>query len=494
MSWLRFYGTIRSKRIVKKEFMKKIVLFLLFVISVNHITCSEVTDFTKIKTEEVSDLFKTNLDIYIQRAKELARKKMSQDEINELTEKAISIIDDMKNRYINEKLKTQIIVLKYLNGKDFPDVNEHTNNSEPNQKIILFTIAGYNIFKILTKDVVTKIIEKTPLEIVPIIKELSVFLQFVSANPSDFGHGVFSEKQNEAVTIFATNDAILRIMKVLVYKNLLRNDKVYKMSRLGTYFCQHINENITEAQINEFVSTLKRNTADDTRIAIYIPGTMLDATLKTDTPNDLQSTVSNYIKEINLLKHSNDIANQQLHKNKALEYAKKLLGIIPNTKISTFPKIVELCKILEQKREPLYKDANFGDKKTSLKAKRDIVNYEQMEDLLKCLSMLLDELYSDPKLIELIVDKIPEYVPKMGDEITFFLRELEIINSANNVEMLVSKNREFVMKTDDGTYLLSPLVSIAMEAVKNKQNVSYKKILTDTASFTGEMQKYLAIK
>ena len=37
----------------------------------------------------------------------------------ELTEKAWAIIADLKNRYINEKLKTQNIVLKYLNGSEF---------------------------------------------------------------------------------------------------------------------------------------------------------------------------------------------------------------------------------------------------------------------------------------------------------------------------------------------------------------------------------------
>ena len=474
--------------------MKTVFSALFFIFCVSNVISSEVSGFSNVKTEEVSDLFKTNLDIYVQRAKELARKKMSQKEINELTEKAWAIIADLKNRYINEKLNTQNIFLKYLNGKNFPDYAEHKNNNENDQKIVLFTIASYNIFKILTKDVVAKIIEKSPLEMVPIIKELSVFLQFVAAKPNDFGHGVFSEKQNDDMTIFATNDAILRIMKVLVYKNLLKQNKVYKMSRFGTYFCQHIGENITSTQINDFIVALKRNAADDTRIAIYIPEATLDSTPETNTPNELQSTVSNYITEINLLKHSNDIANNQLHKNKALEYAKQLLGIIPNTKISTLPKIVELCKVIEQKREALYKDAHSEDKTTSLKAKRDIVNYEQIELLLKCLSILLDELYSEPKLIELIVDKIPEYVPHIGEEITFFIRVLETLSSQNNIEMLITKSREYAMKTDDGTNILSPLVSIAIEALKNKQDVSYKKILTDTASFTGKMQKYLAIK
>ena len=468
------------------------VLFVLFCIP--NVMSTEGLDFVNVKTEDVSDLFKTNFDIYIQRAKELARKKMTQDEINELTEKAWAIIDDLKNRYLNEKLKTQNIVLRYLNGTDFPNYAEHKSNSEIDQKIVLFTIAGYNIFKIMSKNIVAKIIEKTPLEMVSIIKELSVFLQFVSAKPNDFGHGVFSERQNNCVTIFATNDAILRIMKVLIYKNLLKRSKVYKMSRFGTYFCQHIGNHLTDIQINEFISTLKRNTADDSRIAIYIPEALLDATLETNTPNELQNTVSIYIQEINLLKHSNDIANKQLHKNKAVEYAKQLLGVIPNTKISTLPKVVALCKSLQQKREGLQKEVNSKDKKTSLKAKRDIVNYEQIGRFLQCLSMLLDELYSAPKLIELIVDKIPEYIPQMGEEITFFLRELGIITSKNDIEMIVSKSREFAMKSDDGTNLLSPMVSIAMEDSKSQKTINYNKILTNIKFITGDMQKYLAIK
>ena len=83
----------------------------------------------------------------------------------------------MKNLYINEKLRTQNIVLKYLSGKNFPNLEEHQNNNKSDQKIVKFTIVGYRLFKILAKEIVTKIIEKSPLEMVPVIKELSVFLQ-----------------------------------------------------------------------------------------------------------------------------------------------------------------------------------------------------------------------------------------------------------------------------------------------------------------------------
>ena len=401
----------------------------------------------------------------------------------------------MKNLYINEKLGTQNIVLKYLSGKNFPNLEEHQNNNKSDQKIVKFTIVGYRLFKILAKEIVTKIIEKSPLEMVPVIKELSVFLQFISANPSHFGHGVFTEKQNDAITVFATNEAILRIMKVLVYKNLLRHNKIHKISRIGTYLFNNVENTITNNQVDNFISTLKRSTADDSRIAINIPEARLDFSQDIAEQNELQKTISNYTNELNLANHTKDNSDKQVHTNKALEYAKMLLGIVPNAQISTSEKIVEFCELLKHKRDELAQIENSDSKKIALRAKRDRANYEQIESFLKYTSKLLDELRNNSKLLALIMDKIPEFVPTMGQEITVFLRMLTMMqNPTNNFDEIITKIRNFAQQSEDGTYLLSPLLSAAFNTPDQLNDLNYFQIINNNETIDLERCKYLIIK
>ena len=475
--------------------MRVIIATSLMVLLTFSSTYAETTDFSEIKTEEVNDLLKTNFEHYVRRAKELSKKQMTKENIAELVEKAMSIIDDMKNLYVDEKLKTQNIVLKYLNGKSFPNLEEHQNNNKYDQKIVKFTIVGYRLFKVLTKEIVTKIIKKSPLEMVPVIKELSVFLQFVSANPNNFGHGVFTEKQNDTITVFATNDAILRIMKVLVYKNLLKQSKIYKMSRIGTHIFNNVENAITNEQIDNCISTLKRNTADDSRIAIYIPGAMLDFSQDVAEQNELQKTVSSYTNELNLANHAKDNSDKQIHRNKALECAKILLGIVPDAQLGASEKVVEFCELLKHKRDELAQTENSDNKKVALKAKRDRANYEQIESFLKCTSKLLDELRNNSKLLELVMNKMPEFVPTMGQEITVFLRMLTMMQgSTDNFDKIIAKIRNFAHQSEDGTYLLSPLLSAALDTLGQSSELNYTQILDNNETIDLEKCKYLAIK
>ena len=220
---------------------------------------------------QTSNLFDVKLNGYITSAKDISKKQMTDEAVSKLVDTAMSIIDDMKNQAISEKLKSENITLKYLNGKDFPNLTEHQNADENDQKIVKFTIACYALYKKISKEFVSKIIQKSPLEMVPIIHELDMFFKFISANPANFGHGVFTEKHENTTTIFATNDAILRIMKVLLYKDLLNNNRiVYKMSRLASGFYNAAGD-VSEESINKAIDSLKRNSGDDSRISIYIP-------------------------------------------------------------------------------------------------------------------------------------------------------------------------------------------------------------------------------
>ncbi len=462
-----------------------VAIFLSFVMQ-------PLTTGCAMAAEGNSDLFKTKLSSYVDLAKEKKKKKMTQAEIEKLVDEAMSIIEDLKNRYMNEKLNVHEIKLKYLNGNDFPDSNEHKDNNAYDQKIVQFTVACYKLFKIMTKDIVSKIIEKSPLEMVSIIKELSVFMQFVSANPGDFGHGVFSEKQGDVLVVFATNDAIIRIMKSIVYKNLLQTNKIYKMSRLGSYIGDNISNNIDDEKINSTIASLKRSTADDARLAIEIPEAMLDWSASDLTINEFQTAAKNYINEINLFKQSKDTADKQVHLNKALELAKSLLGIIPNTKINVSPKVLEFCKILEQERAKLNDAIKSEDKKVALKAKRDMTNYTHIENFLKCVSILLDTMNNEPQILPLIVEKMPEFIPNVGQEVTVFLRALElIIKTPSDTKAIISKFRKYAKSSEDGSYLMSPLLSVAMEHI---DNLNYKTILTSTDFSKSEVCKYLRIR
>lgn len=220
---------------------------------------------------QADNLFELKLNEYVTNAKELSKKHLKEEDVSKLADIATSIIDDMKTRAVFEKLKSESITLKYLDKKAFPDLSEHKNNNENDQKIVKFTIASYTFYKKLSKDLISKIIQKSPLEMVSIIRELDMFFKFISANPTDFGHGIFTEKYENTTTIFATNDAILRIMNGLIYRDLLGKNKViYRMSRMGSKLC-NMKDDIDDEKINEIIDSLKRNTGDDSRISIYMP-------------------------------------------------------------------------------------------------------------------------------------------------------------------------------------------------------------------------------
>ena len=264
------------------------------------------------------------------------------------------------------------------------------------------------------------------------------------------------------------------------------------MSRIGTYISNQAANTLGNENIDSITASLKRSTADDTRIAIYIPEAMLDLSTPDLTTNEFQIAAKNYINEINLFKQSKDTADKQVHLNKALELAKSLLGVIPNAKINVSPKVFEFCKILEQEQAKLNDATKSEDKKVALKAKRDLANHIHIANFLKCASVLLDMLNNDPQILPLIAEKMPEFIPNIGQEITVCLRAFELmIKPDSDNKAIISKFRQYAKSSDDGSYLMSPLLSIAME---NVANLNYKTILTSTDFSKSEVCKYLQIK
>jgi hypothetical protein len=205
---------------------------------------------------------------YSNLAKEFNKKAISPEDAQKLFAAARPILESIKQKYIT-KMGAPNFILRYPNGKDFPDISEHNLQDKYNEQIIKFTIAIHLVYKNLTDEVLLKIIEKSPLELIPLLQEIDVFLRFVSANPAEFGHGVFTEKKGDQLIVLATDDAILRIMRVIVISNLLSSRAVYKLSRVTSAIYRDFPSKKPEDIIAEVIENLKRNLSDDTRVPIF---------------------------------------------------------------------------------------------------------------------------------------------------------------------------------------------------------------------------------
>ncbi|MBQ7524166.1 MAG: hypothetical protein IJT08_00985 [Alphaproteobacteria bacterium] len=211
----------------------------------------------------------------------------------------------------------------------------------------------------------------------------------------------------------------------------------------------------------------------------------------------LEEATSQYVNEMNLLNQpQNDTSDQQVHFNKLREIAKTLLGITPNAKLELSPKITEFCKVLDARRNALTGQTEPGDQNAALKAKRDIDNFTEMSKFLRCTAGLFDAFYSSPQLLELVLKKIPEFVPAIGHEITVVLRVVELLSKTGEVpfDEITNKLREFARQSEDGTYLLSPLISAAMAAAETEGNMDFPKLLNETDFTKLDICRYLKIR
>jgi hypothetical protein len=233
-------------------------------------------------TIDSSTEFDVLLGKYAEMAKSVLRRKMKPDEESELVKKATSIAAFLKNKYLGESLQSSSFTLKYLDETDFPNFSKHVNNNKTDSRIVEFVVAFYEIYKRLTKELIAKIVKKSPLEMICLLKEFNVFLQFMSAKPGNFGFFDFSTKGKEATTIYVTNETTLCIMGLLIFKNLNTGGKVYKLSGLASALsakCQEFKKNskaYSKESVDEIfkqeISSMKRNIANDARVAIYVSG------------------------------------------------------------------------------------------------------------------------------------------------------------------------------------------------------------------------------
>lgn len=210
----------------------------------------------------------------------------------------------------------------------------------------------------------------------------------------------------------------------------------------------------------------------------------------------LEGLTSSYLNQLKFAQQEGNKAEKQTAYNKASEYAKNLLGVVPGVNINFSDRINNVCNLLNEKAKALEKDKASENKKLSLKASRDISNYNEISKFLKCSSKLLDTLYKSPGLLDSLLQKIPEFIPQLGKELTVMLRVLELTvtdNADDKLNEVISKLRDFAKQSDDGTYLLSPLISISMNT-QEQNSLDFEKIIQETDFSSLDVCCYLNIK
>jgi hypothetical protein len=189
----------------------------------------------------------------------------------------------------------------------------------------------------------------------------------------------------------------------------------------------------------------------------------------------------------------------------AEEYARLLLGVVEGT---DFPSIIRtniqpFCALLETKAKELegslessgaQSDNQQQDSKNNLRLKRDIARFREIAKFLMICSALLEALYSDRELLTLVVERLPEDVRHIAAEIVAMLRVMQmVVSDPNNTEPPITEMLEFAGSAEDGTYLLSRLLSAAWVG-SSGDAVNFKELLLSQNFPGGEKRLYLPIK
>ena len=488
--------------------MRKLFLAVfLFAISILNANCANKDNFHK------------DLDEYIEVAKTLSNKKMTQDDETKLTNMANGIISNFKKEYITEKLKSTDIVLRYKNNKKFPDISKHNLKNKYNAQIIKFTIGIYGIYKLFFNDssnnYIAEIVKKSPLELVPLLREIRTFFEFATSNPKDYGNGVFAVKIKNKTALYADDETLLRIMQPILYKNLVKStdDDIFKLSRITSAFYKDLPEetdkkgftkddvflSVCKDILEKTIKNLKRSTADNkSRAVIYsntqlsVDSNIVDNASSHPVESNYQSMKNHYLASIENHTRGKHKEGAAEHLKKATEAAKELLGIKDNIKLSVYDKIEPFCKELEDEALKQEKFTKSNDHEIVKKAKRDINNCKEISKFLKCAAKLLESFYEDSSLLPTLIQNDPLSIVSISKETTVMLLALKIIlKDPKDQEPVIKKMREFAKTSEDGTYLLSTIMSIAM----TNPNLDFKKALKTEESFKNqEYRKYLEIR
>ena len=261
-----------NNKILLSYFRKLIVglnIYVSCLCTTINITCSDVY------SNNYDQVFKDKLNQYSSLAKRITLKQIiDKNDIDILLNKVIEILDYIKINNLYTKFYN-IEKLVFLYPKN-SSINDWVFLNQFEEKVIRFTVSFFVIFTTLNLKYIKSIVSISPLEMVPLLKEMNVFTKFLTSNPRDYGHGTFSEKQGNIGKIYTTKEAIMRIMGALIDINLIKPSmgKVYKLSNITSAFYKEYkkNTNKTSSEIyDEVIKNLKRTVNNKNRIAIFLP-------------------------------------------------------------------------------------------------------------------------------------------------------------------------------------------------------------------------------
>ncbi|MDR3224559.1 MAG: hypothetical protein LBT03_03255 [Holosporales bacterium] len=200
--------------------------------------------------------------------------------------------------------------------------------------------------------------------------------------------------------------------------------------------------------------------------------------------------VSNYVLWLAKVRQAERQEKKQKSYDKLKECAELLLGFVKNVQFKSYPTIEPFCDALAQEAKKIASSAKLDD----LRAKRDSENCIEIAKFLIVLSKLLDSIYGNPLIIDLILSKAPEDVPSIAVEITQMLKILRVVianlgNTGKSIEMM----RAFAKDGEDGTHLLSIFTSVALQAEDIKK-LNVREILEKTDFTNRELHKYFKVR
>ena len=404
-------------------------------------------------------LFQTKLDSYVEIAKTESKKNISEESAKELASMVSEIINFLEKYYTEEKLKSKKLNIKYNAEQDLPDFDK-LNLDDLDNKIMHLIFATYVLYKNLDQEMILKIVKKSPLEFVPILKEIRFILDFCSTSPQTFGNAVISEKSAEGTTtIYVSKNTVERIAKPLAIRMLPSkyDGNIYVVSRIVSFVSQSLNKKIEKKDIDEFCQNMKRNSADDNREKIYTPA-LVNIPLPELTSENKFDLFLQYINKY----QTQGSSEQDL--NEALKIAQELIGIKSSLKIPVVSEIDKYCENLNkeiQKNNDKLKETK--QLKSKLKITRDNENLQETIKFLKSTAKIFEAFHSDQNLLRDIIKKDPFSILQISRESIRMLKVLmEIKKDPQEIETKINLMRDFSNLSEDGTNLLSTFLSWAM--------------------------------
>jgi archaellum component FlaC len=188
-------------------------------------------------------------------------------------------------------------------------------------------------------------------------------------------------------------------------------------------------------------------------------------TLCTETfGTGFDATCSKYNELAEQLHREKDPQKQQLLLNEILQYAKILLGVVDTISFAPIDFVQPFCERLQAEAKKIGDSGNGQpDPTAGLKIKRDVNRLNESAKFLMMGATLLGALYKDRELLPTMVSRIQEDVPHVAREITTMLYIVEmIIKDPADIESPVKKMIELSSSAEDGTYLLSRIMTYLM--------------------------------